>query len=129
MEFVNFLYSLREAVTPLKDEARQALLLLLYPFAPHITSELWQIVFFEAGYIWEEPWLKYDPEALQTDTVTIVVQVNGKLRGSIVCQTGASDEEITDLAKRESNVAKWLDGKNIIKTIVRSGKLVNFVAE
>ena len=129
MEFVNFLYSLREVAAPLKDEARQALLLLLYPFAPHITSELWHVAFPEAGYIWEEPWLKYDPEALQTDTVTVVVQVNGKLRGNIVCQAGAGDEEIVNIAKLEPNVAKWLNGRKIVKTIVKSGKLVNFVTE
>ena len=127
MEFVNFLYGLREVETPLKDEARQTLLLLVYPFAPHITCELWQEAFPAAGYIWEEPWLEYDPEALQTDTVTIVIQVNGKLRGNIICQTGAGDEEINKLAKAEPNVAKWLEGKKIIKTIVKSGKLVNFV--
>ena len=127
MEFVNFLFGIRELSSSLKDEARQTLLLLLYPFAPHITSELWQTAFPTAGYVWDEPWLKYDPDAMQTDTVTIVVQVNGKLRGNIVCQFGASDEEIERLAKREPNVVKWLTGKKMLKTIIKSGKLVNFV--
>lgn len=127
MELVNELYRLRETNLPRKDEVLQSLLLLLWPLAPHITAELWTMRFIAAGEIWEQPWPMHNASALQTETVTVVVQVNGKLRGSLTVASGIAEDELVAAAKNEANVAKWLIGKKIMKTIVRAGKLVNFV--
>lgn len=125
MEFVNYLYTIREAGSPAKDEALRSLLVLLSPFAPHVTAELWEHV--DNGQpIWQTAWPTYKETDLVQDSQNIVVQVNGKLRGNVTVATGADEATVIETAKAESNVAKWLDGKTITKTIVR-GKLVNFV--
>ncbi|TQV73968.1 leucine--tRNA ligase [Aliikangiella marina] len=101
--------------------------LLLSPVAPHMAQALWQA----AGYhnlIVDEPWPVHDETALVKDVVTIVLQVNGKLRGKIEVAADASKEEIEALAKDDENVAKHIEGKTIRKVIVVPGRLVNIVA-
>jgi len=98
---------------------------LIFPFAPHLGSE----VFFRlaGGRVWEQRWPEADPGMLASDTVTLVVQVNGKLRDRIEAPAEAPEEELLRLAKESEKVAKHLDGQQIVKEIVVPGKLVNLV--
>jgi leucyl-tRNA synthetase len=98
---------------------------LIFPFAPHLGSE----VFFRltGQRVWEQPWPQADPELLVSDTMTLVVQVNGKLRDRIEAPAEAPREELLRLARESEKVAKHLDGQEIVKEIVVPGKLVNLV--
>jgi leucyl-tRNA synthetase len=79
--------------------------------------------------VWETPWPQADPEMLKSETITIVVQVGGKVRDRIEVQDGASEEEILAQAKAAENVARHLEGMTIVKEIVVPGKLVNLVVK
>ncbi|KKQ42734.1 MAG: Leucine-tRNA ligase [Microgenomates group bacterium GW2011_GWC1_37_8] len=111
------------------DEALKNLALLLAPFAPFVMEEVWVNVLGEKYSIHKQPWPKYNAELVIEKNVTIAVQVNGKLRATIVMQTVQSDtqDEVTIKAKEDSNVKKWLEGKKIIKEVFVAGKLLNFV--
>jgi leucyl-tRNA synthetase len=98
---------------------------LIFPFAPHLGSEIYQRL--TGGRVWEEPWPQADPELLRSDTVTLVVQVNGKLRDRIEAPLEAPREELLRLARESEKVARHLDGQQIVKEIVVPGKLVNLV--
>ena len=98
---------------------------LIFPFAPHLGSEVYQRLTGER--VWEQPWPEADPELLVSDTVTLVVQVNGKLRDRIEAPAAASKEELLALARESEKVARHLDGQQIVKEIVVPGKLVNLV--
>jgi leucyl-tRNA synthetase len=77
--------------------------------------------------VWEEPWPKADPALLSSDTVTVVVQVNGKLRDRIEAAADASEAELLSLARASEKVRRHLDGKEVVKEVVVKGKLVNVV--
>jgi len=98
---------------------------LIFPFAPHLGAEVWDRL--NGGRVWEEPWPEADPELLASDTVILVVQVNGKLRDRIEAGAEASREELLSLARESEKVRRHLDGKEIVKEIVVPGKLVNLV--
>jgi leucyl-tRNA synthetase len=98
---------------------------LIFPFAPHLGSEVYERLTGER--VWEQPWPEADPALLTSDTVTLVVQVNGKLRDRIDAPAEASKEELLQLARESEKVAKHLDGQQIVKEIVVPGKLVNLV--
>jgi leucyl-tRNA synthetase len=98
---------------------------LMFPFAPHLGAELYELL--TGRRVWEDPWPEYDPALLETETVEVVVQVNGKLRDRIQVSAGASEEEQTEVARASQKVAQHLDGGAIVKTVVVPGKLVNFV--
>jgi leucyl-tRNA synthetase len=98
---------------------------LIFPFAPHLGSEVYKRLTGER--VWEQPWPEADPALLTSDTVTLVVQVNGKLRDRIEAPAEASKEELLQLARGSEKVAKHLDGQQIVKEIVVPGKLVNLV--
>ena len=98
---------------------------LIFPFAPHLGSEVYERL--TGGRVWEQPWPQADPSLLASDTVTLVVQVNGKLRDRIEAPAEAPKEELLRLARASDKVAKHLDGKQIVKEIVVPGKLVNLV--
>ena len=109
-------------------EASAALLLLLAPIAPHISEELWARLGFE-GSIHEQAWPTHDEAALVQDTVTLAVQVNGKLRGQVEVPAGASKEAMLAAAREESSVARHLVGSETVREIVVPGKLVNLVVK
>ncbi len=98
---------------------------LVFPFAPHLGAEVWQRL--RGGRVWEEPWPEADPELLSSDTVTLVVQVNGKLRDRIEAAADAPEEELLALARASEKVRRHLDGKKVVKEVVVPGKLVNLV--
>ncbi len=122
MEFVN-------AATGWEKRPREVLekfLMLLAPFSPHIAEELWQKLGHTKSLAYEL-WPAFDPKLLVADTIEIVVQVNGKLRGKISVAVNASQDEILEAVKTESSVQPHLAGKTIRKEIVVPGKLVNLV--
>jgi leucyl-tRNA synthetase len=98
---------------------------LIFPFAPHLGAEIWERI--EGGRVWEQPWPEADPGLLASDTVTLVVQVNGKLRDRIEAAADAPREELLRLARESEKVGRHLDGKEVVKEIVVPGKLVNLV--
>ena len=111
-------------------ECASILIRTLYPIAPHITSQLWKDMGYISrfGDILDAPWPTVDETALVADEMTLVVQVNGKLRGSVTVAATASKEEIEAAALANENVKKFTDGKTIRKIIVVPKKLVNVVA-
>jgi len=125
MEYVNFLTRTKGV----SREAIETLVLLLAPFAPHISEEIWCQVLKNKFSIHQQKWPKYDPRLIKEKRVTIVIQVNGKLRGQIEVSDQASviSDQVEKLAKKEKNVAKYLKGKKIKKVVFVSGRLINFV--
>ena len=102
-------------------------LILLNPFAPHITEEMWQTLGYD-GTLNEQKWCSYDEEKTVDNTVEIVIQVMGKVRSRAVVPTDISKEDAIELAKNDPTVAKLIEGKTIKKEIYVPGKLVNIVA-
>jgi len=108
------------------SEAIELFLRILHPFAPHITDELWERLGYE-GSLFTQSWAEVDEEALVEETITMVVQVNGRVRGRILVPVGADEELIKQLALQESNVRAHIEGKEIKRIIVVPGKIVNIV--
>ena len=108
-------------------EGIETAVLLLSPIVPHITDKLWDELGHEEALI-DARWPTSDPEAQEQQTIEIVVQVNGKLRGKINVEADASKEEIEQLARDDENVKRNIEGKSIKKVIVIPGRLVNIVA-
>ena len=118
-----------------RDEKRSGLwsrkpydlfLRILHPFAPHITDELWERLGKE-GSLFTQSWAEVDEEALVQETVTIVVQVNGRIRGRIVVPIDADEATIKELALQEPNVRAHLEGREIKRIIIVPRKIVNIV--
>ncbi|MEO6968722.1 MAG: leucine--tRNA ligase [Rhodanobacteraceae bacterium] len=110
-----------------RHEALQAMVLLLNPFTPHASHALWQTLGHKETLIEDQPWPKADPQALLRDHVTLAVQVNGKLRGTIELSPHASREEAETQALAEPSVARAIAGQTVRKVIVVPGKIVNIV--
>ncbi len=111
----------------LLQEGLETVALLLAPITPHICHELWQQLGKPSAII-DAQWPKVDEAALVQDSLTLVVQVNGKLRGQIEVPASASREEVETAARGNENVLRFTDGLTIRKVIVVPGKLVNIVA-
>ncbi len=112
--------------TPAWVEAVDSLTLLMAPLAPHIAEEMWQRR-HPGPSVHLQPWPAWDAEAAKDDVVTLVVQVNGKVRGKIEAPAGVSEADARELALAEPNVQRHLEGKTIRKVIVAGGALVNIV--
>ena len=108
-----------------KDEY-EALLKLLAPFAPHMTEELWGTLGHSES-VHATPWPAYDESKLIKSEITMVVQVNGKVRAQIVVSKDQNQDEIEKLALSNTDVSKWLEGVEVKKVIVIPGKVVNIV--
>jgi len=111
----------------LRQEALEKVVLMLSPIVPHICHALWQSL-GHSGAVIDVRWPEPDPAALAQDTVEIVLQVNGKLRGRIVVPAGASETDVKEAALADAAVQRWVEGKPVRKVIVVPGKLVNVVA-
>jgi len=98
---------------------------LIFPFAPHLGSEVYELLTGER--VWEQPWPQADPDLLSSETFELIVQVNGKLRDRVAAPADASQEDQERLALGSEKVAAQLDGAQIVKTVVVPGRLVNFV--
>ncbi len=131
MELVNDAYRLKDGLYGDADGeaalrfATATAASLIFPFAPHLGSEVFERLTGER--VWERPWPEADPELLSSDTVTLIVQVNGKLRDRIEAPAEAPKEELLELARASEKVGKHLDGKDVVKEVVVPGKLVNLV--
>ncbi|MDQ3102802.1 MAG: leucine--tRNA ligase [Actinomycetota bacterium] len=131
MELVNDAYRLKDGLRG--DEvgeravrfAAATTASLIFPFAPHLGSEAWELL--EGGKVWEEPWPQADPEMLRSEQVTLIVQVNGKLRDRIEAGADAPQDELLRLARSSEKVRAHIDGRDVVKAIVVPGKLVNLV--
>jgi leucyl-tRNA synthetase len=128
MEYVNDLYKAK--ISGLQGDswrfAIENLLKLLAPFAPHISEELWHQLGHEDS-IHRQQWPTPDEKYLVEDTITIAVQVNGKLRGTIEVTPDTSEQEAVEAAKKDSNVSAHLGGKTVSRAIYVPHKLINFV--
>ncbi len=111
----------------IRAETIDIILKSLSPFTPHICHKLW-LDLGHKGAIINELWPVIDMQALKQDEIQIVVQVNGKLRAKITVDANAKNNEIESIALVDENVVKFVEGKNIVKTIVVPNKLVNIVA-
>ncbi|SFJ10202.1 leucine--tRNA ligase [Thermoflavimicrobium dichotomicum] len=127
MELVNGLYSYpAEADRRIFKEALETLVILLAPFVPHITEELWSVMGKE-GSVHLASWPSYDPEALVQDEVEIVVQINGKVKEKLVVPAQADRIEIEKQALSQEKIQQLITGKTVRKVIVVPGRLVNIV--
>jgi leucyl-tRNA synthetase len=130
MELVNAAYAYPRPVTSqhgaLVGFAVTTVLRLLFPFVPHITSELWQRIVGEPALA-DMPWPEHDARALAREHVEIAVQVNGKLRSRLVVPVDADRDELIGRALADERVARELAGRTPRKTIVVPGRLVNLV--
>jgi len=108
-------------------EGYRILLLLLAPFAPHLTAELWENL-GENTEIHEALWPSYDQDKLIKKTVTIGIQVDGKIRGEVTLPTSVSDAEAFEKALQDGNVQKWIKGE-IIKKIYVPGRIISFLTK
>jgi leucyl-tRNA synthetase len=135
MELVNALHEFDEAsmdsITQgerrdLLREALETLTLLLGPFAPHITEELWA----QLGYgesLFKQPWPKPDPAALTREEIPIVVQVDGKVRSRLTVEVDSREEQIRERALADPRVLPWLKTRAVDRVVVVPGRLINIV--
>jgi leucyl-tRNA synthetase len=131
MEFTNALARFRETPvygTPAWNEAFETLLLLMAPNTPHIAEELWhRRRGKQAGSVHLQAWPVFDPALAAEDTVTIAIQVNGKLRERLQAPVGSQEADVTRLALASEGVQKWLEGKPVRKAIYVQDKILNLV--
>ena len=106
----------------------RTMVLLLGPFVPHIAEELWRAL-GGTGSVFRQPWPEWDPALVEEETVTVPVQVNGKLRGRVSVPSGADEAAHSAAALAEPNVKAHTAGKRVVKTIVVPGRLVNIVVK
>jgi len=121
MEFVNAIYQ-----SGADKEAYKTLILLLAPIAPHFCEELWQILGSKTS-IAQAQWPQFDPKMLVEDTVTMVVQVNGKVRQRIDVPVDLSEDKLKEAALADEKIKTWLEGKPVKKFIVIPNKVINIV--
>jgi leucyl-tRNA synthetase len=129
MELVNMLYAEEAGISAAAmAEILEKLALMLAPFAPYLSQEIWEELGKE-GPVFRQPWPSFDPDLAKEDEAEVVVQVNGKLRARISAPFGMAKEEIESRARADEKVRAILDGKQVVKTIVVPDKLVNFVVK
>ena len=130
MELVNEMYKYREGEINdgLYAEVIRNLILLLAPFVPHITEEMWEHLGGE-GYVYEQTWPDFDPEALVKDTVEIMVQINGKNKTKIDIPGDATRDDMIAIAGENEAIKELTEGKNVVKTIAVPGRLINIVVK
>ena len=138
MELVNDIYDFRANILGTKKESSESqkvfgevlrnVVIMLSPFVPHFCDELWEAM-GEEGFLFNAHWPEYDEKMTIADEVTVAIQVNGKVRGSISVERTASKEDVEKMALAVENVQKHIEGKTIAKIIVVPGKIVNIVVK
>ena len=124
--FMGYLKKIKDRNYITKEELK-TFLILLNPLAPHITSEMYEKVFGKD--ILNETWPTYEETKLNKDSFTMVVQVNGKIRGKITASSNTTNEEMLELAKTIDNVKLFISNKEVVKVITVPKKLVNIVVK
>ena len=124
MTLINDIY----AVGKISKDDLVIFIKLLCPFAPHLCEEIWESLGGE-GLLSLSQWPEYEESKTVEDSVEIGVQVNGKVRGTIVIPNGCAKEEALEIAKKDERVASFLEGKTLVKEIYVPNKIVNFVAK
>ena len=124
MTLINEIY----AVGKISRDDLVVFIKLLCPFAPHLCEEIWETIGGE-GLLSLSQWPEYEESKTVEDSIEIGVQVNGKVRGTIVIPNGCAKEEALELAKKDERVASFLEGKTLVKEIYVPNKIVNFVAK
>jgi leucyl-tRNA synthetase len=137
MELVNDLYKIADEgkrKTDLFYFALEQLILIMAPLAPHLGEELWTFAVEDLAQalnrgrsVFNEAWPTYDPAALELSKITMVVQINGKVRGSFDVSAEITEDALFVLATNDEHTAKYLGGKQVVKKIFVSGKLLNIV--
>ncbi|MBP7929820.1 MAG: leucine--tRNA ligase [Acidimicrobiia bacterium] len=129
MEYTNELYKVAQSADGIAEsalaEGLDALLLLLAPMCPHVTAELWERRY--ESHIHAQPWPAYDPEAAKRQVVTLVVQINGKVRETMEVPSDLSAEALQAAAEASPKVQGYLEAGTVRKVIVRPPNVVNFV--
>jgi leucyl-tRNA synthetase len=126
MELVNDIYRYSDADPAARRFATATAASLVFPFAPHLGSEVYERL--TGARVWEVPWPDADPDMLQADTFELVCQVNGKVRDRVPAPTGAQRDELERLCLQTPGVKAHLDGREVAKVVVVPDKLVNIVA-
>ena len=136
MELVNNLLSSKqvnlerpqELYSPTICKAIETVALLIAPFVPHLAEEVWQRL-DKKGSVFKQVWPQYNPEAIRKDVISLVVQINGKVRSKVDIPAEASDEKIKELALSDKKLQKWIKDKSIKRFIIVPGKIINIVLE
>ena len=132
MELVNAMYQYKDKHetinADLAQELEEKLLLLLAPFTPHITEELWHEIGRD-GSIHQQDWPTYEEAALAVDEIELAVQVNGKVRDKVTVPVGIDKDELQALAMASPKVQEFTNGKTVVKVIVIPNKIVNIVVK
>jgi leucyl-tRNA synthetase len=123
MEFTNEVTSMGEAPD---KETVEIFLVTIAPFAPHFAEELWQRTGHQPS-IFFQSWPKWDEAYTTSDTVTVAVQINGRLRGTVTVRTDSSEQEVMDAALRNPEVKKHIEGKQIRKKVYVKNRILNLV--
>lgn len=128
MELVNALYAYTGTNDALVSEVCTKMIIMLAPFVPHITEELWQMI-GGLGSVHSQKWPEFDESALVKDEIEIVIQVNGKVKDKMLISSGLTDDEIKETVLANEKISEFTNGKQIVKIIIVKGKLVNIVVK
>mgnify|MGYP003778749001 FL=1 len=134
MELVNSLYLYKDKVSnnsrnyDILREAIEKTIMLLAPFIPHVTEELW-VSIGKSGSVHDQAWPSYDENALIKDEIEIAVLINGKVRDRIIIPSGISEEEIRIKVLEAQKIKDLIQGKEVVKVVAVPGKLVNIVVK
>jgi leucyl-tRNA synthetase len=132
MELVNALYQFPrpgaedKLALAVVREAAEAVILLLAPIVPHITEELWQLL-GRTGSLADAAWPAFDPAVATEEEITIVIQINGKVRSRISVPADEEEDRIKALAREDEKIARQIEGKRIVKEVYVPKRLVNIV--
>ena len=118
--------SINDVNNNLKIEALKTFCILLAPFAPHISEEIWLLIGFNKS-VHLEDWPSFNAEALKEDTYELVIQVNGKVRDKVNINNDMNEDYIKELTLKRPNILKWIQDKDIRKIIIVKGKIMNIV--
>ena len=124
MTLINEFYSAKE----ISREDLRIFLILLNPVSPHITEEIWQEMNF-GGYIFEQTWPKYDEAKTIDSEVEMPIQINGKVRTTLMIPKDAKFEDFKEALYDNENVKKFIEGKTVVKEIFVPGKICNIVVK
>jgi leucyl-tRNA synthetase len=129
MELVNELYASEAELSPgVIPGVCERLVLLLGPFAPYMAEDLWEQM-GKAGPVFRQPWPEYDEDLARDEGAEVVLQVNGKLRSKVTVPFGTARDELERVARGDTRVQSFLNGKQVVKVVVVPDKLVNFVVK